>query len=172
MNWDEDAHIRLLEFYNKILGAIWPKTLPELECSLKKLTYEIYEAFEKFAAHCEPSKTHEGILDEERFHKSRGWIEDDNEYHQLVNEYESWREKCRSHVIEATKAANWLAEVVRRDINPLFFATKGKFFVIMGPYDLLTFRSYFFEYTDAEKSKLLSLCMKGWTIGKTFTPDY
>lgn len=169
MNWDEDAHKRLFEFYNKILGAIWPKTLPELECSLKKLTYEIYEAFETFVEHCEPSKTRDGILVEERFYKSRGWIEDDKEYQQLFNEYKAWNEKCQNHVIEATKAANWLAEVVRRDINPLFFATKGKFFVIMGPYDILTFRSYFFEYTEQEKVKMLQLCQEGWSIGKKFT---
>ena len=62
MNWDEDAHKRLFEFYNKILGAVWPKTLPELECALKKLTYEIYQGIQTFVEHCEPSKTKEGIL--------------------------------------------------------------------------------------------------------------
>lgn len=158
MNWDEDAHKRLFEFNNKIIGTVWPKTLPELECALKKLTYEIYEAIQTFAEHCESSKTRDGILVEERFYKSRGWIEDDNEYQQLFNEYKAWNGKCQNHVIEATKAANWLADVVRRDMNPLFFATKGKFFVIIGPYDMLTFRSYFFEYTDKEKKDLLRFC--------------
>ncbi len=68
MNWDEDAHNRLFEFYS----AIWPKTLPELECALKKLTYEIYEAIQTFVEHCKPSKAKDGILVEERFYKSRG----------------------------------------------------------------------------------------------------
>ncbi len=169
MNWDEDAHKRLFEFYNKILGAIWPRTLPELECSLKKLTYEIYEAFETFVEHCESSKTKEGVLVEELFYKSHGWIEDDKVYQQLFEEYKAWNEKCQNHVITATKAVNWFAEVVRRDINPLFFATKGKFFVIMGPYDMLTFRSYFPEYTGEEKKELLLQCAQGWGIGKKFT---
>ncbi len=169
MNWDEDAHQRLFEFYNKILGAIWPKTLPELECALKKLTYEIYEAIQTFAEHCKPSEAKDGILVEERFYKSRGWIEDHNEYQELFKEYDIWQNKCKNHVIEATKAVNWLADIVRRDINPLFFATKGKFFVIMGPYDGLEFRSYFFEYTEREKRKILSLCEKGWSIAKKFT---
>ena len=168
MNWDQGFHGSLFKFYNKILGAIWPKTLPDLECSLKRLTYEIYEACQMFAEHCNPSESKEGILVEEKFYRSRGWIEDHNEYQQLFKEYETWQKKCENHVIEATKAANWLADVVRRDINPLFFATKGKFFVIMGPYGMLEFRSYFFEYTEEEKSELLSLCMQGWNIGKEF----
>ena len=168
MNWDQGFHESLFKFYNKILGAIWPKTLPELECSLKRLTYEIYEACQTFAEHCNPSESKERILVEEKFYRSQGWIEDHNEYQQLFKEYETWQKKCENHVIEATRAANWLADVVRRDINPLFFATKGKFFVIMGPYDMLEFRSYFFEYTEEEKSELLSLCMQGWNIFKEF----
>lgn len=172
MNWDEDSHKRIFEFYNKILGAIWPKTLPELECALKKLTYEVHWAFETFVEHCAPSKTRDGVLVEERFYKSQGWIEDDKIYQQLFGEYKTWNEKCQTHVIEATKAANWFADVVRRDINPLFLATKGKFFVIMGPFDMLTFRSCFFEYTEDEKSTLLKRCKEGWNIGTTFTQDY
>ncbi len=171
MNWDRDAHDRLFKFLNKIIGAVWPKTLPELECVLKKLTYEIYEAIQTFVEHCEPSKTKDNILVEERFYKSRGWIEDHDLYQQLFKEYEEWQHKCQNHVIEATKAANWLADVVRRDINPLFFATKGKFFVIMGPFDMLAFRSYFFEYTEEEKREILLLCEQGWKIAKDFPKE-
>jgi hypothetical protein len=171
MNWDEEAHKRLFEFLNKIIGTVWPKTLPELECSLKKLTYEIYEAVQTFMEHCDFSKRKNGILVEELFYKSRGWIEDDNEYQQLFNEYKAWHDKCENHVIEATKAANWFADIVRRDVNPLFFAIKGKFFVIMGPYDGLAFRSYFFEYTEEEKKKNLHLCEQGWSVAKKFPKD-
>lgn len=167
MKWDEDAHDRLFKFYNKMLGAIWPKTLPELECALKKLTYEIYEAIQTFVEHCQPSKTTDGILVEEKLYKSQGWLAE-KEYQQLFKEYEVWQDKCKNHVIEATKAANWLAELVRRNINPLFFATKGKFFVIMGPFDNLDFRSYFFEYSGDEKRQILGQCEEGWSIAYSF----
>lgn len=165
MNWDKDSGRRLFEFYTKVIGAIWPKNLPELECSLKRLTYEVYEAFKTFSEHCVPSKTKDEVLVEERFYRSQGWIEDDKKYQQLVDEYQAWNDKCRNHIFEATKAANWFADVVRRDINPLFFATKGKFFIIMGPYDMLEFRSCFFEYTDREKEKMFKLCQEGWSLG-------
>jgi hypothetical protein len=170
MNWDEDSQNRLFDFYNKIIGAIWPNTLPELECALKKLTYEIWEAINTFVEHCEPSKAKDGVLVEEVFYKSQGWIEDQNEYHQLVKEYQAWQTLCHNHVVQATKAVNWLADVVRRDINPIFFATKGKFFVIMGPFGAGEFRSYFFEYTDRQKQSILRRCNKGWNIAKKFAP--
>jgi hypothetical protein len=169
MNWDKDAQERIFRFLNKILGALWPKTLPELECALKKLAFEMHEAIEAFCEHCEFSKTTDDILVEERFYKSRGWIEDDLEYESLFKEYEVWNDKCQKHVIEATKAANWLADVVRRDINPLFFATKGKFFVFMGPYDPLTFRSVFLGYGEEEKKEILRQCMEGQYQGKDFS---
>ena len=157
MNWDKDSHERLFEFSNKILGAVWPKTKVELECSIKKLTYEIYEGIQTFAEHSEPSKTNESIIVEERFHKSRGWIADQKEYQELFHEYETWKQKCQNHIIEATKAANWFAEIVRREINPLFFATKGKFFLIMGPFDMLEFRSIFLEFTLEQKNEFVSI---------------
>lgn len=171
MNWDEDAHERIFKFYNKILGAIWPNTLPELECALKKLAHEMQEAIQTFMEHCDFSERKDGILVEERFYKSRGWIEDNNEYQQLFNEYEAWQHKCENHVVEATKAANWLADIVRRDVNPLFFATKGKFFVILGPYDFMTFRSLFFEYTDEQKKEIMLLCKEGKYRGKDFSKE-
>lgn len=171
MNWDEDAHERLFKFFNKILGAVWPNTFPELECSLKRLTYFIYNGIQTFMEHCDTSKTNDKVLVEERFYRSRGWIEDDDEYHRLVNEYNVWVKECNDNIVNATKAANWFAEVVRRDINPLFFATKGKFFVIMGPFDHLEFRSYFFEFTPEEKAEMLKLHNEGWDIAKVFKPD-
>jgi len=158
MIWDEGAHERLFEFYNKILGAVWPNASHELECSLKKLTYEIYEAVQTFGEHCKPSKTKGDRLREESFYDIHGWVDDQVEYQRLFKEYCAWHDKCVDRVIEATKAANWLADVVRRDINPLFFATKGKFFIVMGPFDVLEFRSYFLEYTDEEKKEILRFC--------------
>ncbi|KTB48080.1 HNH endonuclease [Dehalogenimonas alkenigignens] len=161
IRWDKDAHDRLFRFKNKIIGAIWPKTLPELECTIKMVTYELYEAVQTFALHCKPSTTKIEYMVEDVFYKTQGWLPQ-KEYDELFEEYKCWHTKCENHIIEATKAINWLADVVRRDINPLFYATKGKFFLILGPYgDTLEFRSYFFEYTKDQKLCNLSRCDQG-----------
>lgn len=161
MNWDEDAPERIFKFHNKILGAVWPTALPELECALKKLASVMHEAINTFVEHCEIKNDR---LYEEKFYKIPEW--NPPEYKRLSKEYDAWHDKCEKLVIEATKAANWVADVVRRDLNPLFFATKGKFFVIMGPFDALEFRSYFLEYTEAEKRKMLHSCKKGQAQSK------
>lgn len=166
MVWDKDAPRRIFEFHNKILGAIWPNTLPELECSLKKLAYELHAAINTFSEHCDLDKGDAERLVEVKFYHISEW--NPKLYAELSAEYNKWHEKCETHVIEATKAANWLADVVRRDVNPLFFATKGKFFVIMGPYGALEFRSVFLEYTEEEKKNILRSCKEGFYRGKYF----
>ena len=156
MTWNKDAQKRIFDFNNKILGAVWPNTLPELECALKKLAHEMHEAIETFVKHCKRCEGQDDILEEDRFYHIPEW--NPPLYERLSKEYEAWHDKCENHVIEATKAVNWLADVVRRDINPLFFATKGKFFIVMGPFDALEFRSFFLEYTEKEKKEILHFC--------------
>lgn len=169
MIWDEDAPRRIFEFRNKILGAIWPNTLPELECSLKKLAYELHEAINTFSEHCEVDKGNTERLVEIKFYHIPEW--NPKLYAELSAEYDKWHEKCETLVREATKAVNWFADVVRRNINPLFFATRGKFFVIEGPFGALEFRSNFLEYTEEEKVEILRNCEKGWYRGKYWSKE-
>ena len=42
-------------------------------------------------------------------------------------------EKGYRLVVDATCAANWFADVVRRDIDPMFFVKTGKFGILQGP---------------------------------------
>lgn len=168
MTWNKDAQKRIFDFNNKILGAVWPNTLPELECALKKLAFEMHEAIETFVKHCERQ---EDMLEEVKFYHIPEW--NPPLYERLSKEYEAWHDKCEKHVVEATKTANWLADVVRRDVNPLFFATKGKFFVVQGPFvsDGLEWRSVFLEYTEEEKKEILRLCMEGQYQGRHFPKE-
>jgi hypothetical protein len=53
-------------------------------------------------------------------------------------------------LIEAARAANWFADLVRSDINPLFFAERGKFVVVDE--DVMERHAQIPEYTEEEKS--------------------
>ncbi len=45
---------------------------------------------------------------------------------------------------------NWVADVVRREINPMFFATEGKFTVTTGPNMQFQFVTHVLEFTAEE----------------------
>lgn len=149
MRWDEDAPERIDRFAQKIFGALWPNVLPELECALKKLASEAHQAIETFLQHAD-IKDHR-LCEARSFPK---WAS--KQYQELSDEHDAWRDKCEKHIFEATKAANWLADVVRRDVNPTFFATKGKFLIIRGSFD----RTLLLEYTEEEKKGMLRLYKK------------
>ena len=54
--------------------------------------------------------------------------------------------------MEATTSANWFADVVRRDINPMFFAEKGRFLTMEG--DILGFKAKLHVYTKEQRDSL------------------
>ena len=144
--WDKDAPRRIREFRQKILAAIWPGSLPELECAIKTLARAIHEAMENFIEHNEREGNY---LFGVKFNKIDEWNEE--EYNKRLKDYAEWREKCDNLVLEATKGANWIAEVVRRDIDPDFYAAEGKFMVEIGPDERMRVKTLIPEFTPEEK---------------------
>ena len=87
-------------------------------------------------------------------HKFYKAIPNNPNYNRDLVVYEKWLEECYELIYQATKAANWFADIVRRDVNPMFFAEKGKFLIMEGPFMSLSFRTKLIEYSEDEKSKL------------------
>lgn len=75
-------------------------------------------------------------------------------YDKQLEEFVGWQSRCDKLLKDATKAANWFADFVRRDINPMFFATKGKFLIMEGPFIDMSFRTSLLEFTEEEKARL------------------
>lgn len=73
----------------------------------------------------------------------------------LVDRRDRWERCLDELIIEVVKAANWFADIVRRDINPLFIATNGKFSLIWGPDDNLAFHTIVYEYSNEERKQLI-----------------
>ncbi|PZU98743.1 MAG: hypothetical protein DCE90_02720, partial [Pseudanabaena sp.] len=78
-----------------------------------------------------------------KFYKERSF---NTNYNDDVRRYEHWLKRCDSTIYDATKAANWFADVVREYVNPMFFVEKGKFIIEQGSLELL-------EFTEEEKSE-------------------
>lgn len=146
--WPKELPDEIFEFRQKVIGAIWPEEFDELKRSTTTFSILVHRAAQLFI---EYSDTHGDRLLPFKFYKAHGFNEN---YDEDVKRYNAWIDQCHHLIREATKAANWLADVVRRDINPMFFAEKGKFLVMEGPFMGMSFRTALLEYGEDEKSDL------------------
>lgn len=154
-SWLYDNHKKLEIVRSKIFKAAWPGTINELERSLKTFNYVIGALIQVYDIHSELDDRNNEYLVADKFYKARGqW---NNNYHKDFEEYKMWEKKVTDLAIEATRAANWICDVVRKEINPLFFAKEGKFTVSYGPLPDLSYQTLLPEYTNEQKMELPDL---------------
>ena len=107
-----------------IMGAAFPGTLIELEESIRAISMVFNTMINIFAKHSEIEGDN---MVEVKFYKNFGY--DPELYDSKCEKYELWQETVISALELLTKTLNWFSVIVRRDINPLFFALEGKFVV-------------------------------------------
>ncbi|MGH9857678.1 MAG: hypothetical protein ACRD4B_07540, partial [Acidobacteriota bacterium] len=144
----EELYYGIDKFGRIIAKAIWPNTIPELESALRTLALILPEARDKFFEHAVLDR--EKIIRGIKFYQIPEW--NPELYKELGDQYDQWCEEYRSLMYEATKVANWVAEVVRREINPMFFAMQGKFMLIIP--DGLGYSMHVPEFTPEEKGSV------------------
>jgi hypothetical protein len=83
-----------------------------------------------------------------KFYKASGY---NKNYHQDAKRYNEWLDKYYHELKEATKAANWLADAVKENINPMFFAEQGKFLIEEGLFSDMRFYTSLLEFIEDEK---------------------
>lgn len=120
-NWDINFPSEIFEFSLRIKRVIRPEEFDELKRAATTLALSLNSAAQTFMKNSRPLGE---VYIPDKFYKSRGW---NNNYHRDLARYEDWIQTCYELVKESTKAANWFAEVVRRDINPILFAEKVNF---------------------------------------------
>jgi len=123
--WHQNTVSDIDRFEDCIHRAIWPGSNPELENALKTLSLALSKARETFMQHCEYGR-YGSMYSGVKFY-SLTWHEDQSVYHRLLKEYKAWVFEFSFWLWIATKAANWICEVVRKGINPMFFAIEGRF---------------------------------------------
>lgn len=160
--WSYNLPQDFLTFRQKVFSTDFPGTLTELERAVKTLSILLHNAASVFQKHCQIQDDGNGNLyyDGVQFYKIPEW--DTEKYNRLSEEFDAWIEECHQLIIDATKAATWFREVVRRDINPMFFAADGKFIATyawsgnMG----LSHQYLLPEYTQDEKDRLPDSLLK------------
>jgi hypothetical protein len=145
-NWLKELPKEIFEFRQRVIAAIWPDEFKGLRDATETLSITLNIAAQTFLEH---SELHGDTYYPYKFYKAGGWNEN---YHEDLERYNDWIRACHKTLREATKAANWFGDVVRRDINPMFFAEKGKFLTMEG--DILGFEAKLLEYIEEERALL------------------
>jgi len=151
--WTTERVDGVRSFWVAISSAVWPGQLVELERALQTLGTVLNAAVQTFLSHAEYEDDH---YRGKKFYKNLA-VWDKKLYNLRFHEWEVWLERCQAYIFEATRAANWLADCVRRYINPAFFATKGKFhFFATMPSDIPG-DLWVVEYDKEELEELLDI---------------
>jgi hypothetical protein len=146
--WARERPDRISEFRQRVIAAIWPDEFEELKRSAITLSMLLNSAAQTFLEH---SDLRGDMYFPYKFYKANPH---NPNYDRDLVAYENWLDECHTLIHQATKAANWFADVVRRDVNPMFFAEKGRFLIIVGPHEDLSYRTRLIEYSIDEKKSL------------------
>lgn len=145
--WSKELVDRIYSFRQKILAAIWPSDFPEFKNATITFSILIDNAIKKFMEHSE-------LKDDKYFaYKFYKKMDPNPNYDKDVECYKKWQDECYTTIYEATKAANWFADVVRKYVNPMFFALEGKFLIEEGPFPDLSWHTRLLEFTEEEKKE-------------------
>lgn len=151
--WDAKAPDRFFAFQERVAAAIWPDDMDELRRAALTLSALLNRAASKFMDNADCSYE---TCTPVKFYKA---IPNNPNYDADLKRYESWLDDCYMLVVNATRAANWFADVVRRDVNPMFLIESGKFMVMEGPFDDLSIRLRRYEYSPEQKEGMpAALC--------------
>jgi hypothetical protein len=147
--WDIEFPKQIEKFRHDVLKAVWPVAIHanEFQRAAQTLAFCLHEAAQTFLDHAGEDG---GYLRPRKFYKNQWYSQ--VEYDRRVHIYEDWLHDCQMLIIEATKAANWFSDIVRRDLNPAFFTDKGRFVVTSG--FINQGDTILLEFTSEEKSAL------------------
>lgn len=147
-SWSHELPDQFFEFRQRAGAAIWPTQFDELHRATLTLSILLNAAARNFMKH---ARYEGGWYVPDKFYKVGGFNPD---YDRDLELYEKWVHRGYDLLHKATAAANWFADVVRRDVNPMFFARTGKFVIVEGPFLDLSVHARLVEFPEAEKASL------------------
>lgn len=139
------------ELQSHIHLAIWPGTNAELELSLRSFVEFLSASFAVFAEHCKFGG--EMYLVASRFYHQN---HDKGRFQQRLEAFNAWTTAYSELLREANRSANWLSNVVRRDMNKTFFLREGKFALTEGMFTDWSYRCCLYEYDDRTRPTSMS----------------
>lgn len=143
----ETVHERLHEASKWIFSRVWPPTLSHLRETIETLNYVLMDLLQTFELHADPvERAQNKYYRTERFYKIQEWNPD--LYSQLLEEYKDHVSLVRDLSFELTRYSNFVADIVRREIDPTFRFEEGVFTVWAS--DVFNWRMFRPEFSEEE----------------------
>lgn len=137
---------RLAQLGEWLLSRVWPKRHEKLERAFGNFRRVLNDLLVVFHKH---SESHGDSLVTRRFYKIPEW--NPTVYHKLADDYDYHVGLVNDLVLELTRAANYVCDMVRMAIDPGFRMREGVLLVQSGPFMDLSYRTYRAEYEVHER---------------------
>lgn len=132
-----------------IFRRIWPGRYLDLEKSLKNfglVTRDFFNAFNQHAAKPYPDAE---FLQTEKFYRIEDW--NPALYSRLAADFDHHVDLVQDLGLELTRAANFVCDQIRANLQPSFQIKQGRLSVISGPHDDFTWRERVIQYNKDEQ---------------------
>jgi hypothetical protein len=138
----------LEEFRGWLIRRIWPERYPGLERAFRNF-FAVAAAFqETFRKHASSPFPDSDDLVTEKFYKISPW--DPPRYSQLFEQFEFHVDLVQDLMLELTRAANHLCDVIRSMLNSGFMLKEGRLAVMSGPHMDLSYHQDIVRYSADE----------------------
>lgn len=134
---------------NWLLSRIWPKRYDDLEYAFENFRRVLQDFQNTFHMH---SKKANEIYFTEKFYQIREWNEE--KYERLGNMYEFHVDLVMDLMMELTRAANYICDKIRKNINPTFRLKEGAILLVSGPYGAFSWKTHRVEYRGEERTEI------------------
>jgi hypothetical protein len=146
----KERYDELGELKRWIFTRVWPQRIPELEnafTNFRRVLNDLMLTFDKNS-----KEWHEDKLCTEKFYKIPEW--NPKLYKYLGDKYDFYVELVEDLMLELTRAANYICDLVRRHLDPSFRIKEGVLVVESGMYMDLTYHSLRAEYRNDERGEM------------------
>jgi len=145
-NFEDGLAQNISKYRDAVIAAVWPEDdkYKDLKKSIINFSIEVYGMIQTAQEH---SDLNQGKWYRHKFYRN---VPHGEKRDKAVGRYDEWLQECSNSVTLATKALNYFATIVRRDVNPLYFADHGKFLLTRGPDMTGSWVTYVPEYTEEE----------------------
>jgi HNH endonuclease len=130
-----------------IFSRVWPQRISALEDAFNNFMYILQDFEITFAKYSKGRN--DDTLYTERFYKIQEY--DPERYNYLSSKYDFYVELVEDLMLELTRAANYICDLVRKHLDPSFRLAEGVLIIDAGLYMDMSYHSLRAEYRSIER---------------------